>query len=86
MLGRIPAENIAMYRSFFATCHANGVNPYDWLRTVLLRINSTALARYHTLLSHKIDINAQARAKTSIACADANQRQSAGWLPCPAAT
>ncbi|MBU3680069.1 MAG: IS66 family transposase [Candidatus Kapabacteria bacterium] len=36
------AENIAIYRWFFATCHANGVNPYDWLRTVLLRINSTA--------------------------------------------
>jgi hypothetical protein len=32
------AENIAMYRSFFATCHANDVKPYDWLRTVLLRI------------------------------------------------
>ena len=54
------AENIAMYRSFFATCHANGVNPYDWLRTVLLRINSTAPARYHTLLPHRIDLSTQA--------------------------
>ena len=57
MLGRIPAENIAMYRSFFATCHANGVNPYDWLRTVVLRINSTAPARYDILQPHRIDLS-----------------------------
>jgi hypothetical protein len=54
------AENIAMYRSFFSTCHANGVNPYDWLRTVLLGINSTAPVRYHTLLPHKILLKTQA--------------------------
>ena len=46
-----------MYRSFFATCHANGVNPYDWLRTVLLRINSTAPARYDILQPHRIDLS-----------------------------
>jgi hypothetical protein len=54
------AENIAMYRSFFATCHANGVNPYHWLRAVLERINSTAPAKYHTLLPHLINLNAEA--------------------------
>ena len=24
-----------MYRAYFATCHLNGINPYDWLRYVL---------------------------------------------------
>jgi hypothetical protein len=54
------AENIAMYRSFFATCHANGVNPFNWLRAVLERINTTAPSRYHTLLPHLIDLSAEA--------------------------
>jgi hypothetical protein len=48
LLGRIP------------TCHANSVNPGDWLRTVMLAINSTAPARYNTLLPHKILLNTQA--------------------------
>lgn len=50
------AVNIAMYRSFFATCHANNINPYEWLLAVLRRINSTAPVKYHTLLPHKIDL------------------------------
>lgn len=54
------AENIAMYRSFFATCHANGVNPYHWLRAVLERINYTEPVKYHTLLPHLIDLNVEA--------------------------
>jgi len=49
------AENIAMYRSFFGTCQLNGINPYHWLRYVLTHINSTAPAKYHTLLPHNID-------------------------------
>ncbi|MBU3680079.1 MAG: transposase domain-containing protein [Candidatus Kapabacteria bacterium] len=43
-----------------AACHANGINPYDWLRTVLLRINATAPARYNTLPPHRIDLSKQA--------------------------
>ena len=49
------AENIAMYRSFFGTCQLNGINPHHWLRYVLTHINSTAPAKYHTLLPHNID-------------------------------
>ncbi len=32
------AENYAMFYSFFATCKANNINPYDWLTNVLNRI------------------------------------------------
>lgn len=49
------AENIAMYRSFFGTCQLNGINPHHWLRYVFTHINSTAPAKYHTLLPHSID-------------------------------
>jgi len=50
-------ENIGMKpdsRSFFATCHANSVNPYHWFQAVLERINCNAPAKYHTLLPHLI--------------------------------
>jgi len=49
------AENIAMYRSFFATCIANNINPHKWLRYVIERINKTAPVNYHTLLPNFID-------------------------------
>lgn len=49
------AQNIAMYRSLFGTCQLNGINPQHWLRYVLTHINSTAPAKYHTLLPHAID-------------------------------
>lgn len=49
------AQNIAMYRSLFGTCQLNGINPNHWLRYVLTHINSTAPARYHTLLPHNIE-------------------------------
>ncbi|MBI2793809.1 MAG: transposase domain-containing protein, partial [Ignavibacteria bacterium] len=45
----------AMYRSFFATCHRNSINPYNWLRYVLTQINTTAPVNYQTLLPHRID-------------------------------
>ena len=44
-----------MYRSLFGTCQLNGINPNHWLRYVLTHINSTAPARYHTLLPHNIE-------------------------------
>jgi len=49
------AVRIAMYWSFFATCHLNNINAHNWLRYVLLTINSTAPANYHTLLPTLID-------------------------------
>ncbi|MBI2793821.1 MAG: IS66 family transposase [Ignavibacteria bacterium] len=49
------AQNIAMYRSFFATCHLNQVNPYNWIRYVLNTINTTAPINYQKLLPHRID-------------------------------
>lgn len=49
------AQNIAMYRSFFATCHLNQINPYNWTRYVLTHINNTAPVSYHKLLPHRID-------------------------------
>ncbi len=49
------AENIAMYRSFFGTCHLNHINAYNWLRYVLTHINTTAPSKYYTLLPQHID-------------------------------
>ncbi|MCO6464990.1 MAG: transposase [Bradyrhizobiaceae bacterium] len=49
------AQNIAMYLSFFGTCHLNGIKPYDWLRYVLENIRSTPADQYHTLLPNLVD-------------------------------
>jgi transposase len=49
------AENIAMYRSFFATCRLNGVDEHRWLLHVLTAIRSTPADAYHTLLPQNID-------------------------------
>ena len=51
------AQNIAMYRSLFATCYLNQVNPYHWTRYVLnhININTTAPVNYQSLLPHRID-------------------------------
>jgi transposase len=51
------AQNIAMYRSFFATCHLNEINPYNWTRYVLMNINTTAPVNYQKLLPHRIDLS-----------------------------
>lgn len=44
-----------MYRSFFGTCVLHNIDPYKWLRYVLLKINKTAPKDYHTLLPNFID-------------------------------
>lgn len=49
------AVNIAMYRTFFATCRLNGVDERRWLLHVLNTIGNTPADRYHTLLPHNID-------------------------------
>jgi len=55
MIGMKPAS-----RPFFATYHANGVTLFHWFRAVIERINYTAPAKYHTLLSHLIDLGVEA--------------------------
>jgi hypothetical protein len=47
------AENIAMMYSFFGSCKANEVNPYDWLKSTIEKINDTKLSDLHLLLPNK---------------------------------
>jgi transposase len=47
------AENYAMFYSFFATCKANSVNPYEWLVDVLNRIPDHKASKLSELLPHK---------------------------------
>lgn len=49
------AVNIAMYRSFFATCRLNGIDAYRWLLYVLTAIRITPPNEYHTLLPQNVD-------------------------------
>ena len=49
------AVNIAMYRSFFAMCKLNDIDPYRWLLYVFNTIRSTPAAEYHLLLPNNID-------------------------------
>ena len=44
------AQRAAMLYSFFASCRANEINPYEWLRDVLLRIGSQPINRIEELL------------------------------------
>jgi len=44
------AKRIAMMYSFFATCIAQGANPYEWLKHTLEHIADTKRAQLHTLL------------------------------------
>lgn len=49
------AINIAMYRSFFATCRLSAIDPYAWLLHVLQMLPITPPEEYYTLLPHNID-------------------------------
>ncbi len=49
------AVNIAMYRSFFATCRLAGINAYAWMLYVIGKIAITPAEEYHTLLPQNID-------------------------------
>lgn len=44
------AQRIAMMYSFFATCKAHNVNPFEWLLDTLQRIPDTKISQLHTLL------------------------------------
>lgn len=44
------AQRIAMMYSFFGSCKAHDINPYEWLKNTLDRIQDTKLPDLHTLL------------------------------------
>jgi len=46
----LAAQRAAMMYSFFATCKARGVNPYEWLSHTLSHIADTKMTDLHTLL------------------------------------
>jgi transposase len=43
-------QRVAMMYSFFGTCAAHGINPYEWLRDTLSRISDTRLSDLYTLI------------------------------------
>lgn len=47
------AERLAMIYSLMGTCKINDVNPYEWLKDVLDKINRWPINRIHELLPHK---------------------------------
>jgi len=46
------AERLAMIYSLLGTCKMNNVNPYEWLKDILGKINSWPVNRVHELLPH----------------------------------
>jgi len=44
------AQNAAMFYSLFATCKANGINPYEWLADTLKKIATQPINRVEELL------------------------------------
>lgn len=44
------AQRIAMMYSFFGSCKAHDINPYEWLKSTLERIPETKLSELETLL------------------------------------
>lgn len=44
------AQRIAMMYSFFGSCAANDINPYEWLKSTLERIPDMKLSELHQLL------------------------------------
>jgi transposase len=57
------AQRAAMMYSFFASCKANGVNPSEWLRDVLLRIGHTRPSKMVELLPAQWESERRAAAK-----------------------
>jgi transposase len=47
------AQRIAMMYSFFATCKANEVNPYDWMKETLEKLPDTKLSELEKLIPKK---------------------------------
>jgi len=44
------AERIAMMYSFFASCKANDINPFEWLKNTLSKIPETKMSELHLLI------------------------------------
>jgi transposase len=53
------AERLAMIYSLMGTCKINDVNPYEWLKDVLDKINRWPINRIHELLPHNWKENKQ---------------------------
>ncbi len=51
------AERLAMMYSLIGTCKLNDVNPYEWLKDVLDKLNSCHINKIHELLPHKWNRN-----------------------------
>lgn len=76
------AQRAAMAYSLLATCKANGVNPFDWLKDVLERLPSHPINKVHELLPHNWKPRA-AREQSPVA---GHQAQDALMAVCPAHT
>ncbi len=50
------AERIAKMYSFFATCKANEVNPYDWMKSTLEKIPNTSILDLEKLLPNNFQV------------------------------
>jgi transposase len=50
------AERAAMFYSFFGTCKANGINPYQWLKRVLEIIPEHKVNRLFELLPQNLEL------------------------------
>ncbi len=44
------ANRLAMMYSFMATCKANGINPYEWLKETLEQIADSKLSNLNKML------------------------------------
>ena len=53
------AERLALIYSLVGTCKLNDVNPYEYLKDVLEKINNWPINRIHELLPHNWKINNQ---------------------------
>jgi len=51
------AERAAMMYSFLGTCKANGVNPFEWLKTVLEVIPDYKANKVHELLPYNLELD-----------------------------
>ena len=47
------AERLAMIYSLMGTCKLNDINPYEWLKDVLAKINNWPINKIHELLPHR---------------------------------
>jgi len=51
------AQRIAMMYSFFATCKANDINPYEWVKMTLEKILTCNIQNLQSLLPNSLNFN-----------------------------